>query len=185
MNQISPKLREEKGMVLITALLIMLVLTLIGMAAIMNSTVEINLSRNERLQKEAFFVADSGSAIASRVIRYYLQNQPDPGGYPDNLPEDIKGIMMDSNFLSEINGNLQEDNCWNSPDLHLTTQGRMLDIDIDYVGRVLTSRQNIVFLNEDGVPSPVTIYYRVHSRGRATNNSSIEIETFYRYLPTY
>jgi hypothetical protein len=47
-------LKEEKGFVLMTALLIMIILTLVGIGAILNSSVEINISRNERLKKKHF-----------------------------------------------------------------------------------------------------------------------------------
>ena len=60
------KLGEEKGFVLITALLIMIVLTLVGMGAILNSSIEINFSRNERLNKNAFFGADGGMKLSRR-----------------------------------------------------------------------------------------------------------------------
>ena len=177
--------KEEKGFVLLVTFLIMIILTLVGLGAILNSSVEIKISGNERLQKEAFFAADAGTAIVPRVIKYYLDNQPDIAGYPDNLPADIKAIAKDRNFLDEINGIFQDDASYSSPDIQLTSQGRQLDVDIDWVGRMLTEEQNIVFLNEDGVPAPVTIYFRAFSRGHATDNSFLDIETFYKYLPPY
>ena len=69
-------LNEEKGFVLMTALLIMIILTLVGIGAILNSSVEINISRNERLRKEAFYAADAGGAVVPRIIKYYMSEQP-------------------------------------------------------------------------------------------------------------
>ena len=37
-----------------------LILVLIGVAALMTSSVDLNITRNERVQKEAFYSADSG-----------------------------------------------------------------------------------------------------------------------------
>ena len=177
--------KEEKGFVLFTALLIMIILTLVGIGAILNSSVEINISRNERLKKEAFFAADAGGAVVSRIIKYYIAEQPPTSGYPDNLSADIKGVAHDGNFLDEINGTHQDDNVSASPDFQTTSAGRPVNIDIDRIAVVQPSGQNIVFLVEDGVAPPVNIFYRATSRGYATDNRFVDIELFYKYIPTY
>jgi len=54
----------EKGVVLVIALLLMLVLTLIGISSIGTSTLETAISGNERIWTDAFYVAEAGTQVA-------------------------------------------------------------------------------------------------------------------------
>ena len=92
-------LNEEKGFVLMTALLIMIILTLVGIGAILNSSVEMNIARNERLQKDALFAADAGTETVPEIISYYINVNP---ASSTDLTADLQAVMKDSNFLSEI-----------------------------------------------------------------------------------
>jgi Tfp pilus assembly protein PilX len=57
-------LREEKGVVLIIALLMMLVLTLIGISSIGTTNFETSISGNERVRMDAFYAAEAGIQVA-------------------------------------------------------------------------------------------------------------------------
>ena len=61
--------RAEEGFVLVTALLILVSLTLLGIATIMTSMVEIRIAGNDRLHKETFYQADGGTETGS-VLSY-------------------------------------------------------------------------------------------------------------------
>jgi PilX N-terminal len=52
--------REEKGIVLVLGMLLLLVLTLIGISALNTSTYDIRISGNERASVQAFYVAEAG-----------------------------------------------------------------------------------------------------------------------------
>ncbi len=146
-------LNEEKGFVFLTTLLIMVILTLVGIGAIMNSGVEINIARNERIKKEAFYAADAGSAVVPRIIKYYVGSQP---ASIAALPDDLQDIAQDDDFLDEINGTSATDNACSSPDFQASSAGRQVNIDIDRVGVVQPTGQDIVFLGESGVAAPLT-----------------------------
>jgi hypothetical protein len=60
MKQPCSRLRDEKGSTLVLALMILVILTLIGIAATNTSTIEIQIAGNERAYKKAFFNADAG-----------------------------------------------------------------------------------------------------------------------------
>lgn len=55
---------DERGAVLVIALLVMAVLSLIGTIAVMTSSIEINISANESLAKQAFYAAEAGWTVA-------------------------------------------------------------------------------------------------------------------------
>ena len=53
-------LKNQKGVSLVIALLILLVLTLLGISAISTTTFETNIAGNERLYNRAFYTSDAG-----------------------------------------------------------------------------------------------------------------------------
>jgi len=61
-------LREKKGIAIIIALLMLLVLTLIGISSITTTNFETNLSGNERLNTDAFYAAEAGIQVGINQI---------------------------------------------------------------------------------------------------------------------
>lgn len=59
---------KEEGFVLVTALLIMLLLTIIGIAMNNNTVTELQIAANDRLHKQSFYEADGATEFASEVI---------------------------------------------------------------------------------------------------------------------
>ncbi len=57
-------LRNEKGIVLVVALLLLLALTLIGIASISTTNFEGLISGNERVANAAFFASEAGIQVA-------------------------------------------------------------------------------------------------------------------------
>ena len=53
-------LREKKGIVLVLGMLLLLIVTLIGISALNNSTYDLLISGNERASVQAFYVAEAG-----------------------------------------------------------------------------------------------------------------------------
>jgi hypothetical protein len=70
-------LNDQSGAALVIALLMMIVLTLIGLASTFTSTFEIKLSGNKRGSTNAFYSADSGTQV---VVSDY-NNFTLPGKY--------------------------------------------------------------------------------------------------------
>jgi Tfp pilus assembly protein PilX len=54
---------EKKGVVIIIALLMLLVLTLIGISLISTTTFEVSISGNERVRTDAFYTAEAGIQV--------------------------------------------------------------------------------------------------------------------------
>ena len=74
------KLRDQSGAALVVALVMMIVLTLIGLASSFTSTFEIKLSGNKRGSTDAFFAADGGV----QVVMSSIPNFDLPGKYDVN-----------------------------------------------------------------------------------------------------
>jgi hypothetical protein len=70
------QLENEKGSVIILAVIFLFLLTLLGMAAISTSSIETQIAGNELRYKQAFYAAESATA--------YVAWKPDLYG-PDNI----------------------------------------------------------------------------------------------------
>jgi hypothetical protein len=79
---------NQRGVSLVIALMILLVLTLIGISAISTTTFETNIAGNERLYNRAFYTADAG-------VDYFVSNGssyislPNSGGTVDSRTDGI------------------------------------------------------------------------------------------------
>ena len=68
-------LEDQTGAAMIIALIMMVVLTLIGIASMFTSTFEIKLSGNKRGATDAFYAADSGvNVITARTDNFNRTN---------------------------------------------------------------------------------------------------------------
>ena len=54
---------------MVVAVFVTLALVVVGSLATMLTNVELDISKNDRLAKEAFFVADAGNPISSKILR--------------------------------------------------------------------------------------------------------------------
>jgi Tfp pilus assembly protein PilX len=72
----------ERGAVLVMGLLIILVLTILGMAAMMSTAVELKIARNDRSSKQVFYIAEAGLEDA----RSRMQTAVSPSPIQDSSP---------------------------------------------------------------------------------------------------
>ncbi len=125
-------LREEKGVVLVIGMLLLLVVTLIGISALDTSTYEIRISGNERASVQAFYAAEAGINEFMGRFRTSATNQisdsdpsnpawklllaKDPGkaatqiGYVSGDPNSIPSLQDDLDFGVEIKHKTDETN---------------------------------------------------------------------------
>lgn len=89
-------LNNERGTALIVALLMLVVLTLLGIAATTTSTVELQISGNDKLYKRSFFAADGGTAVGSELIEQSIEERD----WTDDLTKGNVGIMNGDFYLN-------------------------------------------------------------------------------------
>jgi hypothetical protein len=83
-------LRDDSGVALVLALLMLVALTLIGLGSIFTSTLEVKLSGNQRGSTDAFNAAETGTQVVlANVANFnlagkYVNNQYDPSTDPAN-----------------------------------------------------------------------------------------------------
>ncbi|MCJ7547769.1 MAG: PilX N-terminal domain-containing pilus assembly protein [Deltaproteobacteria bacterium] len=85
---------SQRGTAIIMAILILLVLSVIGVYAVSNSTVETKITGQERGFQEAFYTADSGDPIGVYITKRILHDDPQTVG------------ALGTPWSSVVNGNL-------------------------------------------------------------------------------
>ncbi len=77
-NRFAARLESEKGSILIFTLLVMLILTVIGLAASTTTEIELKITTNDTLTKKAFSSADAGISYAVSKSSLYGDSNIDP-----------------------------------------------------------------------------------------------------------
>lgn len=92
-------IKDQSGVALVLALIMIVILTLIGLASTYTSTFEMKLSGNKRGTTDAFYAADSGvQVIVANVDNFslpgkYVDNKYDPFTDPNN-PNPTKANVL-------------------------------------------------------------------------------------------
>ncbi|HET6466294.1 MAG TPA: pilus assembly PilX N-terminal domain-containing protein [Nitrospiria bacterium] len=124
---------EERGAILLVTMMILLVLTVMGIAAISTTTSELQITGNAKVQNMVFYGADGGSRTYVPILKSIIDNRAIPAA-PLGTP------VQDSNLLNELLGlNVSppndggSDSPTNHPDLSLTAGNITVGVDIDRV----------------------------------------------------
>ena len=183
------KWRKEEGMVLVVAVFITLALVVVGSLASMLTNVELDIARNDRFGKEAFFVADAGTPIITKVLKEMILNE---GINPSNYP----GVTFETNLLNEVRNYFEGDTDLNdkdidspenNPDIETTVLGRELDMDVDWRLRKAGAGGSLLFaMGYEGVGADrshggVKIYYDIEAKGEVSGSTTAKISTVYLY----
>jgi hypothetical protein len=87
---------SEQGFVLVVALIFLVILSLVGITAVNNSTMEMQIAANDKLQKQAFSLADGGTEAASMLLE---ENISCPTGFKGSIPLQIGNTeILTANF---------------------------------------------------------------------------------------
>ena len=126
----SETLLEERGAIMVVALVVMSALIMMGSLAMMITVTETNISRNLRMAKEAFYVADGGYPLAVAIIEEVMNQVPCSSSrvtVDEHLPNEVMDYYRDNVLLNDYKGDSPE----NSPDITTSFLTHTLSIDID------------------------------------------------------
>ena len=70
-----PALNSQRGSALLVALLMLVVLTLIGIAATTTTTFELQIAGNDKLYKRAFYAADGATEMGGELIERNIEDR--------------------------------------------------------------------------------------------------------------
>lgn len=95
--------RDERGFILVLAILIMFILTLLGTTSILNSTIDNKIADNDYKGNQALYAADGAVQSAMAVLNAGTLPASAPGAYPGGqglpLPNDSKLPVYDPTMI--------------------------------------------------------------------------------------
>jgi hypothetical protein len=188
---------NEKGAAVVIALMVMMALAMIGGTALLTSTIEVGIARNERVAKEAFYIADAGTAVSSRVIDDVISTKEHPSYDSDYITiDDATAPSYDANarVKDEILGyNSSEAQC---PDIGMSATQfenlygepvpRSLEVDLDRIDAEIMAGGAAEFaagyegVGAGAASGGIRIIYHIRARGNAPSGASILIKSLYR-----
>lgn len=171
-NGVSSVINNEKGVILLTVLILLFIGTLIGVIALNNSTVEIQIAAYENKVSTLFATTEAGLDLAVPIIEETL----DRGALtPSSMTIGGHTVTPASNLLGEILNvaNVYDtDTAAGSPDISIPTlEGSEIKIDIDRLytevipGGALEMAAGYEGEGKGAAGGGMAIYYRIHSRG--------------------
>ena len=175
--------RDNDGYILITVLLLLLVLTILGMAAINTSTVENVLSGNVRLRERNLSKADAGVELSSGLIERSVR-ESDITGFT-NIVSPTFASTSDDYLPNELRATAFDTD---TQDLAFTVDSQNVTVDIDKMYSKWIGGTAIEFAaGYEGAGksagSGFYTFYRINAQGFGLVLSNAEVGTIYRYVP--
>lgn len=87
--------RDQRGFLLVLTMSILVILTLIGIAAMRSSQVELKIAGNDRVHKETFYEADGGTEAGGYLLE---ENINCPSGFSGSAPLVIDSAEITSDL---------------------------------------------------------------------------------------
>ena len=181
--------RREEGAIIVVAVFIVLALVVVGSLAAMFANIELDISRNDRFGKEAFFIADAGCPISTKVLKDMILNE---GLNPSNYG----GFTFDTNLLNEVRNYYDDqpdlndkdtDTPDSNPDIETTVMNRELTVDVDWRLRKAGAGGSLLFamgyegIGADRSHGGVKIYYDVNTKGKVSSSINAKVGAVYLY----
>lgn len=183
---------NERGFILVTAMVILLLLVLIGLGAMRTSSIEVLIAGNDKFHKEAFYSADSGAYLTPILLTLARDAGADPTPAQLGPQITLRGVdgTTDSDgtrFYNETMGFVQDVTPLD-PDFRLQVGLMPVDVDIVHTG----SHQMVGGGAEFGMGAAgvgagsaggVWIGYTLTATGQAPKNTVSVVSASYRYVP--
>jgi hypothetical protein len=183
MNSFVRHIQNEDGVVLILALFVLILLTVVGISATNTSTIDLQISANDKAYKISFYNADSGVYTTPKLISRTIDaNVPITGLNNIDYLVDASGAL----FFDQVMGYTDYDT--NTPpqdqtDIEYTLGGNTVKIDINRTGQESLVGGGAEFAaGAEGVAggASVAVYFDMNSFGSGPNNASTNEGAVYR-----
>jgi len=146
MREIRFLLKNEKGSVMVVGMLVLMLASLIGIAAITTSSIEVEVTANDKTHKENFYRAEGAAMLAAQLLEDekdsgalqdlpYGQPDPDNPAAPPDLwfRNDLSGFPDPDNVTNDYNWDASLDSSGEAP-LDDNGQTRFMAIHEGYSG---------------------------------------------------
>jgi len=179
-------INNEKGTVLVVALIIMGLLAVIGTAIMMTTSIELKIAQNERESKTAFYRAENGRVIAAMVSEAAAWGIDFVDGSNFEDVPDIK--VMDGDFIMEaFDIDNSADQVTGDPDVRVEEDGFLsAEVDVDKLSTALLPGSSAEFAagyEGAGASAGVMTILRMDSIGSEPTGARASIRVQYMLIP--
>ena len=179
-------INNEKGTVLVVALIIMGLLAIIGTAVMMTTSIELKIASNERASKTAFYRAENGriiAAMASEAAAWGIDYAD--GSNFENVPEIT---ILDGDFIMEaFDIDNSADQVTGDPDIRVEDEGFLsAEVDVDKLSTQLLPGSSAEFAagyEGAGASAGVMTILRMDSIGSEPTGARASIRVQYMLIP--
>jgi hypothetical protein len=170
---------NQDGSVLVIALLMLVFLTLIGIASSTNTQIEIQIAGNERSYNVAFNTADSGVYLTPKIIRRTVEEGAQP------VLAGITYLDAGEGFFRKVMGYNPRDT---NKEMSFSLAGHTVSVDVGRDRQISLGGGGVEFgSGAEGVgvgsASGVAVIYEMDSLGLGPNNAQSTIVAEYRLIP--
>ena len=176
---------RERGALVVTALVIMVALLILGSLTTMIVVAERNISRNHKMAKSVFYLADGGYPLAVTVIEDITRGTGAP--YPDfTIAENLKNEVMDYHQDTPSLNDRHLDSPRNAPDITGTLWGQAaVHIDIDRTHTALVYGGSAEFASGGegigfGGGASKKLLFEITTEGSLQESACANVVTVYR-----
>ena len=179
---------NEKGFILVTAMVVLLLLVLIGIGSMRTSSIEMLISGNDKFHKEAFYAADSGVNMSPRLISMARDAGTDPVAGAQITLFGVDGATASdgTRFYQEAMGFI-EDAVALTGDFQLQVGTSPVTVDIDHTGASHGPGESTEFgmgaAGIGGGGGGARIGYTLTATGTAPKETVSVVSARYRYVP--
>lgn len=175
-------MENRPGIVLVVALLIMAVMSIIGAAAMTTSRIDVQISQNTKVSRQAFYFADGGLEMSPKFVRRIINDGAIPA---------VQNVTLDPGLLNEVMGYATETDAVHpnssAPDVTLSRGDLSLQADIDRTGTGYMNGSSVEFSSGAegagaGASGGVLIFYNLDSVGFAPRQAVSHVDAYYRYV---
>lgn len=178
MNSFCKPIQNEDGFVLIVALFVLILLTIIGISATNTSTIDLQISQNDKAYKIAFYHADGGIYPAAKLISQTVEDgSVITGGDLGN----ISYLSGDTSiFFNQVMGYDTYDG--GTLDMQFTLGGYQVNVDVQRTGSQTLVGGGAEFASgAEGVGGgTVAVNFNIDSFGSGPSNASSNVIATYR-----
>lgn len=158
---------SHRGAALIIAMIVLVLLTILGLAGMSSSSMELKMSSNLQQQTVSFQNSENGRTFAERLIRTSFINWMDVAGNPTTFP-------ITAGYYNILGGAAVPDiasrNFWSTAANSMDCAGNRCTI--EYLGRQM-------ILLEDKVTSANQYVFRITTYGKSTDGTDSIVQAVF------
>jgi len=182
MKSFCKPIQNEDGFVLIVALFVLILLTIIGISATNTSTIDLQISQNDKAYKIAFYHADGGIYPAAKLISQTIEAGSEiTGSDKGNISYLDRPSGDTSSFFKQVMGYDTYDG--GARDIQFTLGGNNVNVDVRRTGSQTLAGGGAEFASGAegiGAGASVAVYFAMDSFGSGPSNASSNVGATYR-----